>query len=796
MMAVIFTVMATSLIAVLPASAAISVSLSTTSGSPGDQVNITGTGFTPGFTINSIVFAPSTFYGQTLLSNVTVAGSEFTQPIIIPPSPWAQQTITVNTSQGTFLLNFQIVPEIEVDRLAGYVGDTVVVSGNGFRANATVVILFNTTATANTSTDLYGSLAQTSFQVPAVRSGGYNVNGNDSAAATTPFVFTVRARVTASTTQGSVGDQITLSGSGFDYNSALVFYWDTQLVTTNQVVTGATGLFTAPFTIPLGTTGGHTLRVADLSGRYADLTVNINPSITLTPSIGVPGGTVTINARGFRPNSSIAVTYNGLSLATQPAVVTSDANGSFTATFTVPNGVSGSYIVRATDGTFAAQTALNVALIITLNPATGNVGSNVQIIGTGFTPLGRIAISYDTQDMTTVAADTTGAFTATITIPASKAGAHTVSARDLAVPSLVSTAAFTMESTPPPKPNLLTPANGTQTTTTPAFTWSAVSDPSGVTYSLQAASDAGFASVVLAKQGLTSPSYTLAGTESLGLVKSNTPYYWRIKAIDGAGNDSDWTAAFSFYTQDSTAPAAPLLTTPPNDTQAEVRPAFKWSDVSDPSGVSYSLQVSRDTGFTLLAINKTGLTTAGYQTAQSEQFELVKRLAPYYWRVKATDGAGNESSWSAPSTFYTQDSTAPAAPVALKPENSSQQGGQPQFTWTVVTDPSGVTYTVQVAQDAAFSQLVVVKDGLQTAQYKLISSEKLSSSDLITYYWRVKATDGAGNDGGWSNINQFKVKNFLQSGWPVYIAIGVGGLLLVVIGLFIGTRLKKQPLKE
>jgi hypothetical protein len=169
---------------------------------------------------------------------------------------------------------------------------------------------------------------------------------------------------------------------------------------------------------------------------------------------------------------------------------------------------------------------------------------------------------------------------------------------------------------------------------------------------------------------------------------------------------------------------------------------------------------------------------------------------PYYWRVKAADGAGNESAWTAPYIFYTQDSTPPSTPVALRPEDGSQQGTQPQFTWTASADPSGVTYTLQVARDSAFSQLVVLKDGLQTAQYKPISSEKLSSASPAIYYWRVKATDGAANESAWSNTNQFKVKTFLQTGWPVYIAIGIGGLLLLTVGLFIGMHLKKQSPKE
>jgi hypothetical protein len=217
--------------------------------------------------------------------------------------------------------------------------------------------------------------------------------------------------------------------------------------------------------------------------------------------------------------------------------------------------------------------------------------------------------------------------------------------------------------------------------------------------------------------------------------------------------------------------------------------------VSDPSSVTYVLQISRDPGFSQLVVTKQGLTASGYQVVQAEQLALTKRISPLYWRVNAIDGAANESGWTAPLMFYTQDSTPPQAPTALRPGAGSQQGSQAAFDWTDVTDPSGVTYTLQVSQDAAFSQLVVSKEGLQPSEYKLSGAEKLSATGgkgPSAYYWRVKAVDGAANGSAWSATGEFRVKSFLQSGWPVYIAIGIGGLLLLGIGIFIGMRIKTK----
>ena len=72
-------------------------------------------------------------------------------------------------------------------------------------------------------------------------------------------------------------------------------------------------------------------------------------------------------------------------------------------------------------------------------------------------------------------------------------------------------------------------------------------DPSGVTYTLQIATDDSFNTLLLEKQGLTQSHYTLAGEESLQQTDSNAPYYWRVKAVDGAENESAWSNPQTLY---------------------------------------------------------------------------------------------------------------------------------------------------------------------------------------------------------------------------------------------------------
>ncbi|MFC2058276.1 FKBP-type peptidyl-prolyl cis-trans isomerase [Chloroflexota bacterium] len=101
----------------------------------------------------------------------------------------------------------------------------------------------------------------------------------------------------------------------------------------------------------------------------------------------------------------------------------------------------------------------------------------------------------------------------------------------------------------------------------------------------------------------------------------------------------------------------------------------------------------------------------------------------------------------------TGDTTAPAAPTLVSPADAYNVIGESlNLEWDDVTDPSGVTYEVQVDDtDATFNSLVVDESGLETNNYTL------DSVNGGTYYWRARAVDGAtlGNAGDWSTVRSF-----------------------------------------
>ncbi len=152
-----------------------------------------------------------------------------------------------------------------------------------------------------------------------------------------------------------------------------------------------------------------------------------------------------------------------------------------------------------------------------------------------------------------------GAATLSVTIPSGTAEctrdnirASVVSQSDPAVKDDDSCIAHAVAVPLPPTPSLVSPTNGARITdNTPLLEWSDVS----VTYDLSIAKDAEFTSTVLMKTGLTASTYELTPVEAFAIGS----YYWRVRAVDGAGKVGSWSESWSF-----------TVVAPPTPTSVEI----------------------------------------------------------------------------------------------------------------------------------------------------------------------------------------------------------------------------------
>ena len=120
---------------------------------------------------------------------------------------------------------------------------------------------------------------------------------------------------------------------------------------------------------------------------------------------------------------------------------------------------------------------------------------------------------------------------------------------------------------------------------------------------------------------------------------------------------------------------------------------------------------------------------------------------------------------------------APATPTLVYPtDNLLCIDNVLDFDWNASTDPDGdaVTYQVQVATDALFTQLI----------HSVTTSTTLRTLSLekgIAYYWRTKATDSKGASSSYSATNQFYTEGEGVSNYLPFTPVLVAPALNVVV---------------
>jgi len=538
------------------------ISLSYSSGYVGDEVYVSSTGFDD-YAGDRLYIRYEVNSNYETVKRVWVEsdGTFISDEFAIPESYKGEHYIGIDTNQTgtpTWRETFTVKPKLEItepDDAKGPVGTEVTIKGTGFgedEEDIEIRYYLDSSDYETVKEDIdangYGTWEVT-FTIPASSRGDHKIDakGDDSSFYEVKDVtFEVLPGISLSKSSGYVGDTVTVKGSGFrdEESSIKVTYDGTQVG--SSTAANDDGSWEISFAVPSSTKGDHKI---DAHGRYTSATTisdkyfTVKPKVTLTPASGHIGTSLSVSGSGFSANRVVSIKYE----ATQVATATSDSEGSFSASFSAPRGSYGEHTVTVRDaqGNSGSAKFTTVRPKVRLAPSAGHVGISVTLSGDGFASNQTVTIKYDDTQVTTATSDSKGSLTATFSAPESMHGKHTVTATDTL--ENTGSADFVMESDAPAKPTLTTPANGTRIgfigTQTPTFQWMAVTDPSGVSYKLQIATDPGFASLVVPEiSGLTEASYTLPKGQALPY----GAYYWRVKAIDGAQNDSGWTAGYSF----------------------------------------------------------------------------------------------------------------------------------------------------------------------------------------------------------------------------------------------------------
>ncbi|MFA5858226.1 MAG: N-acetylmuramoyl-L-alanine amidase [Elusimicrobiota bacterium] len=219
---------------------------------------------------------------------------------------------------------------------------------------------------------------------------------------------------------------------------------------------------------------------------------------------------------------------------------------------------------------------------------------------------------------------------------------------------------------------------------------------------------------------------------------------------------------------DTTPPGVPVLLSPVGNSTIYAAPLFDWSDVTDPSGVVYQLQVSNTNTFAATVVNQ--------QALASSQYKLAAGIAngTYYWRARAVDKAGNQGAWSTAVTFVVQivtDSIAPQNPTDITawtgvnkttevPDSIWQNASNmPYFEWSGATDTiSGVDgYSIYWGTNSV---------GVPPEEVETLNPYYQTTTAVAvgkTFYFRICTKDVANN---WSAPETLYVIKYSTSSVP------------------------------
>ncbi|MBM2825642.1 MAG: hypothetical protein HW402_1306 [Dehalococcoidales bacterium] len=536
------------------------ITINPANGPPGTSITVTGSGF--GASESGLAV---TLDGNPVtLSPAAPSASEkgaWSASFVMPASAAGSRTIGASgVSSSTASVpgvTFAVNPAITLNPASGPPGTSITVTGSGFsNGESGLTVTYDSTKVPTVpptvSANPQGGWSA-SIVVPASAGGSHPIDasGATSAATSVPdTIFTITPVISVGRTSAPVGASVPITGAGFAANESGITITCDGTPAASGIAANAQGAWSSSFVVPALAAGNHVIDANGATSTAAtvpDISFNITAAISISRASGAAGTSITVTGSGFSAGETgITVTYDDATVATG---ISANPQGAWKATFVVPPSASGSHTINAsgsvTKAVSVGEASLNVTAAITTSPVSGYVGLAVEVTGSGFAANNNLRFTYDNTDISVEGAttDTSGSFTKSVTVPKSKAGAHTIKVVDAERNEAKAT--FTMENAPPPAPRILSPQDGTRVGiaggATPTFKWSPATDPSGVTYVLQIDTGPDFTQPILERADIARSSYTLTKAEAL----TRGQYFWRVKAVDGASNQSDWSPEWS-----------------------------------------------------------------------------------------------------------------------------------------------------------------------------------------------------------------------------------------------------------
>lgn len=345
-------------------------------------------------------------------------------------------------------ITMEIMPKITVTAPTSYQstryvteGSSVTITGNGFfGAEPITISVGGKYVTTPTPPDAYGVLGSTTITMPALAGGEQTITvqgkftTDNTASADVTYTPALRVSPTTGYNLNPV-TAISVTGIGFEADTYQIIFDGAGI---GQAVTSAftvadtgdfAGQINIAFNLPEGVEGAHIVDIVKTSDTTKSIfydasyfyysvgwtlrpnapfptntefpTVTIYPSLQRTPSTTIVGTSVTVTGKGLQPSTTYYVWYDprgtstsqAVLMTTTPTTVTTNAKGTLTASFQIPQSSGGTRgIWVSTSNTFInndpvsgspVYTSVSVSPAMTLSSSSGAVGASINVSFTG-----------------------------------------------------------------------------------------------------------------------------------------------------------------------------------------------------------------------------------------------------------------------------------------------------------------------------------------------------------------------------------------------------------------------------
>jgi hypothetical protein len=441
---------------------------------------------------------------------------------------------------------------------------------------------------------------------------------------------------------GLPGTEVSVVGQRFDAGKYVDILYEGVIVATGR--TDISGDFTLTFDIPEGCRGPYNVRAkvgANAGYDIADAHFTIRPGLTVNPQKGAPGTNVTVKGHGFAEEEQAIelVYYRNGSYETMERNIAANSKGSWERSFQIPASARGEHSIDAEGAQSkfyqVEDATFRITAEITIDESSGIAGDTITMTGRRFgANENNIRILFDGQPLVTdIKASSKGEWQETFDVPEMPTGTYSLTAEgEYTDKEDIEGLLFRIE---------------------PRIELSAYEGPLGMEVTITGIGFAADRSVTIMYDTIQVGNSTTSdqgGFEATFSVPESK--HGEHKVIAGYSGQN---AARTTFTVESNPPPVPTLISPSDGSRlgfmSDVTPTFDWSQVSDDSGVQYSLQVATTRNVTAAGeFADPTISVAGLAETSYTANEPLPN-GTYYWIVQAEDGAANEGEWSEVHSF-------------------------------------------------------------------------------------------------------------------------------------------------